>query len=781
MLKFFSPACNALRSMANRSIFTKKKIVGSLLLFSFLVGIGLSLPNPHKVEAELKKLGDKCDIHIRLDDECEDGLYCAGAIYLISSGKCTVDPSGKSTTGKLKDSIGDLLLNNLMAIPLVLSGIFSWFAGETLRLILKFSTEVVSYTNLLDPKNVAVAVGWPIVRNIGNMVIVLSLITIAIAVILRLEIFGDRKKLLARLIIAALLINFSLVICGVVIDASNITMKYALLGGKKVPESFLSKDGFKEAVALADKKIGAKEASSSFITRALGQVSFNIVSGIVAFLFVFLFVFRIVALWMLVILSPLAFACAVLPFTRDLVFKKWQDAFLQWCFIGIFGALFIYLGNKVGDITFKSPLAEALNSAKDNGVLTNPEEGMGKLVLFFLPGAFMVMGFTLSIQLSAMGAGGAIAMGKWVKNKTVGAVKGTVKLAGKAGVSAAGAAAEKTGLSKVAQRAYDKMADNRLTNWTRDKIYGPGASNAARLERGKARIDKSFEENIKHENDVNKLVSYRNKSGRTNAEKAVIDNRLAEMGSFSEIGKFKNTDATGTKLRPEVIKAKKEQQVKLQRAAMENMATHGRDVHEIIKKSPGLAGYDPDAFTELKSQRIADGEYTTDDAVREELVLRAQRKADLAEVSKSEINLELIGETSYEKLRKSKERMGEDRKLHLKDLLTNAPKEIDDARAKLKGAVAKLKAAPSGSDESKKYLDEVVRYQKLRDRLILAEEKLTQLKDEENQKQGKGGGKSKGSGGKGGSPTGLPMPGHTMGAKGSGGYPTPIPNPYVSL
>ena len=71
------------------------------------------------------------------------------------------------------------------------------------------------------------------------MILVLILIYIALATILRLAGY-ETKKLLVTFVIVALLVNFAPVICGLVVDASNIVMNYFvkdLSGGQQLVNS----------------------------------------------------------------------------------------------------------------------------------------------------------------------------------------------------------------------------------------------------------------------------------------------------------------------------------------------------------------------------------------------------------------------------------------------------------------------------------------------------------------------------------------------------------------
>src|SRR3989344_7471216 len=73
----------------------------------------------------------------------------------------------------------------------------------------------------------AVGIGWVISRDIANLGFVLAIIIIAFTTILRWETY-ETKKLLTRLIIAALLVNFSLLIAGAFIDFSGILTNFFL-------------------------------------------------------------------------------------------------------------------------------------------------------------------------------------------------------------------------------------------------------------------------------------------------------------------------------------------------------------------------------------------------------------------------------------------------------------------------------------------------------------------------------------------------------------------------
>ncbi|MEK7463068.1 MAG: hypothetical protein AAB621_01750, partial [Patescibacteria group bacterium] len=74
-------------------------------------------------------------------------------------------------------------------------------------------------------QNPAVRVGWPIARDITNLGFVLLILIIAFSTILRMGEF-TAKKALPKLIIAALLINFSLLFVGMFLDFTGILTNF---------------------------------------------------------------------------------------------------------------------------------------------------------------------------------------------------------------------------------------------------------------------------------------------------------------------------------------------------------------------------------------------------------------------------------------------------------------------------------------------------------------------------------------------------------------------------
>jgi hypothetical protein len=312
---------------------------------------------------------------------------------------------------------GMLLITVFSSVAALSSSILSWVIGAT--------QNAGCYTCM---DNAVIATGWPRVRDLANMFIVLGFVFIGIATTLRIGDY-EAKKLLPKLIMVALLINFSLVICGIFIDAANITATYFLKSGGFFATSWSQTIGDQISVIW-----GQWKSNSSYVDAGMGVLKvvggllfYDIMAAVIFFLYAFLYIFRMMSLWILVILSPLAFVCYVFPFTKS-IFNMWWSNFFQWCIIIVPVSFFVWIADK---------LTEGMSSA-----------GKASPMAYLVPGTFMLLGFLFSIRIAPMGAGAAIGMAKGTVGFVSGAVPGATAM-GMRGLNAitggrTGAAAEKT-------------------------------------------------------------------------------------------------------------------------------------------------------------------------------------------------------------------------------------------------------------------------------------------------------------------------------------------------
>ena len=84
---------------------------------------------------------------------------------------------------------------------------------------LRFFISIASYNNYIDVD--VVKLGWIMVRDVANMFFVVALLVIAFGTILGLEGY-EWKKNLVKLILMAILINFSNLIAQIIIDVAHV-------------------------------------------------------------------------------------------------------------------------------------------------------------------------------------------------------------------------------------------------------------------------------------------------------------------------------------------------------------------------------------------------------------------------------------------------------------------------------------------------------------------------------------------------------------------------------
>ncbi len=240
-------------------------------------------------------------------------------------------------------------------------------------LALSLSTSFLEFAS--DPANVtiieseAVQLGWQFTSALANTAIVLGLIVIGIATILDKEDWAA-KKTLPKLIIAALLVNFSLLLVGAVVDISQILMNTfyraeifeemtqhlwttwdiiwtqlaVFLGGAALQLIIPFLSPFTQFGILYS--IFISGAFLPNIVEALIAATMSLAVASFFFIYGLLFVARIFMLQILAIFSPLAFVAWALPTTKK-YFDKWIRVLVEWAFLGIILFFFILLGTTI--------------------------------------------------------------------------------------------------------------------------------------------------------------------------------------------------------------------------------------------------------------------------------------------------------------------------------------------------------------------------------------------------------------------------------------------------
>lgn len=194
---------------------------------------------------------------------------------------------------------------------------------------------------------------WEIMRDITNVVFVIVLLLIVYSYITGFGLSNyNIKKALPKLVIAAVLVNLSYLICAVAVDVSNISG--ASLKGlfTSIEESAIAAGGLGDAAKITWTQLtgvliggGAIAGVAIGVAGGLGALLWPLIvallGGILSVLVGLITIgMRQALISVLIMIAPLAFVAYMLPNTESW-FKKWKDIFVSMLiFYPMFSLLF---------------------------------------------------------------------------------------------------------------------------------------------------------------------------------------------------------------------------------------------------------------------------------------------------------------------------------------------------------------------------------------------------------------------------------------------------------
>ena len=309
--------------------------------------------------------------------------------------------------------------------------------------VLSFIIEVASYNGYLDSS--AVNTGWVMVRDLTNMVFVVALLAIAFGTILGVENY-EWKSMLFKLVSAAVLVNFSRIICGVLIDVAQVVMITFLNGiAATVGGNFIRAFSLEKIQSFDAAVTGGQIDVYSVFIGSMAALFVSVTILVVMCIMLAMLIARMIVLWVLIVLSPIAFVFAVLRKT-EAYSREWWEEFGKNVITGPVLIFFIWLTLvTVGNGVVNQEILRNANGAPDAGqiktgvmhVLTGDN-----LINFAIAIGMLLVGITVTKRLGGIGsdwAGKAVDYGK----------KATFALSGVAAVRAVA----RSGAQKVSETA----------------------------------------------------------------------------------------------------------------------------------------------------------------------------------------------------------------------------------------------------------------------------------------------------------------------------------------
>jgi len=281
-------------------------------------------------------------------------------------------------------------------------------AGAISTMVINGIIGIASYNGFINQPQIIDA--WKIVRDFCNMLFILILLVIAFASILRLENYS-MKRWLPKVVIMAVLINFSRTIVGVLIDASQIVMLTFVNAFVGTGSNFV---GVLQIKKFLTSMSGSDHLTTPELVKGYAFATiFLIVSVIVLLAILVVLVMRVIFLWIYVALSPLAFLMMAFPGGQKYASQYWGD-FTKYLINGPVLAFFIWLALSTMQ---EGVTIEGLNTNIQSGstAIMNADSFMS----FILAIAFMAGGLMMSSQIGGMGASWGSGMVGRIKNDSV--------------------------------------------------------------------------------------------------------------------------------------------------------------------------------------------------------------------------------------------------------------------------------------------------------------------------------------------------------------------------
>jgi len=308
------------------------------------------------------------------------------------------------------DEVSDFLFNKWMwAVLLGIAGTFGAMIAGSL-----VDSALILNMSITDPSapNPVIAAGYGTILSLVNLGFVIAIIIIAFATMFRRS-GWNAQSALVKLIIAALLINFSLFIGGTVLDlgtgltkaflsggnclGSNIAARFNVVNVHNNVKTFLNKASTAENIYIPENKNNLSNEKDSFLKSTFMKFLTAILSiflssaiaviGALTLFAIFLFLIaRYVAVTLLLIFMPLAWLGLVFPNIPVIgnLWSKWWGAYLKWVFFGPILAFLLYLTVSLMNYVFDPATASQIQGIGLFGGVTQ----MILLVIFSLSGLY---------------------------------------------------------------------------------------------------------------------------------------------------------------------------------------------------------------------------------------------------------------------------------------------------------------------------------------------------------------------------------------------------------
>jgi hypothetical protein len=330
-------------------------------------------------------------------------------------------PKGNTQTiaeRTLGQRIGNILLTTAAYI--------TWIGGMMLetavdKLVIGMGSFIQKGNNL----GTSINNSWALIRDICNLVFIFGFIYVGFRTIIDPE-GSEWKRFLSRIIIGALLINFSLFFAKIIIDFSNYVayLIYNAMAGVNgqgnIAATFADLMGISGYYSVPDANTFAKlTAGGTFWFFIMGAIMFLVAAFVLGAGGILLIV-RFIALLLLMVFSPILFAATVFPQTAAFASRLWKELISYSFFAPIYLLLLFVSISILGGVTGSM----GIKGKPISGALTDPTQGpggsmetFGVVLNFAIVILFLIFALQIASRLGVKGGDMAISIGNNLRQR----------------------------------------------------------------------------------------------------------------------------------------------------------------------------------------------------------------------------------------------------------------------------------------------------------------------------------------------------------------------------
>lgn len=376
---------------------------------------------------------------------------------------------------------------------------------------------VINFSVIEMGKNIKIGNGdyisdaWKIMRDVINIAFIFVLLYIGIMTIIK-GFESGTSKMIATVVVVALIINFSLFFTKIIIDSSNIvainfyntiksetpssTGEWSGVAGAFLNVLQLGTIQSKEIIDID--KAGGDNKFLNIIKVSLGGTIILLVLAIVLFIASLMFVTRYIVLIFVLIASSAAIGSWILPSLKKSIYDKWWGALIGQSFFAPVFLFFLFISLKMTE-GMTSSLLQSKNMKWSEIFMGNGAAvaaGIDLIISYLIVVGFLVASIIVSKQLSNMAGSGA--------GKITGFMGGTaLGVAGFAGRNTVGrlgqTAANSTALQNFAAKSRVGMGllnvSNKVAKGSYD-VRGTKTFGAMGVDMGKAGGEGGFQKSM---------------------------------------------------------------------------------------------------------------------------------------------------------------------------------------------------------------------------------------------------------------------------------------------